>query len=121
LSSLSFRPLVELGEDDGPEERSGEGSDGRNRSPLQAEQGVQSVCLSVCPDPLAPPSDPLAPPPQVTHISGQGRLSGKNQVTAVGADGNEQIINSKNILLATGSEVMPFPGIQVGPVPPCHS
>ncbi|XP_056272688.1 dihydrolipoyl dehydrogenase, mitochondrial [Pseudoliparis swirei] len=50
---------------------------------------------------------------KVTHISGHGRLSGKNQVTAVGADGNEQIINSKNILLATGSEVMPFPGIQI--------
>ncbi|TNN31326.1 Dihydrolipoyl dehydrogenase, mitochondrial [Liparis tanakae] len=50
---------------------------------------------------------------KVTHISGHGRLSGKNQVTAVGADGSEQIINSKNILLATGSEVMPFPGIQI--------
>uniref|UniRef100_A0AAQ4PRV9 Dihydrolipoyl dehydrogenase n=1 Tax=Gasterosteus aculeatus aculeatus TaxID=481459 RepID=A0AAQ4PRV9_GASAC len=53
------------------------------------------------------------PPPQVTHVNGYGRVSGKNQVTAVAEDGSEQVINTKNILIATGSEVTPFPGIQI--------
>uniref|UniRef100_A0A8C6KRD9 Dihydrolipoyl dehydrogenase n=1 Tax=Nothobranchius furzeri TaxID=105023 RepID=A0A8C6KRD9_NOTFU len=50
---------------------------------------------------------------KVTHVNGFGRLTGKNQVTATAADGSEQVINTKNILLATGSEVTPFPGIQI--------
>uniref|UniRef100_A0A671UEB1 Dihydrolipoyl dehydrogenase n=1 Tax=Sparus aurata TaxID=8175 RepID=A0A671UEB1_SPAAU len=50
---------------------------------------------------------------KVTHVNGFGRVSGKNQVTAVTADGSEQVINTKNILIATGSEVTPFPGIPV--------
>uniref|UniRef100_A0AAQ4QCV5 Dihydrolipoyl dehydrogenase n=1 Tax=Gasterosteus aculeatus aculeatus TaxID=481459 RepID=A0AAQ4QCV5_GASAC len=50
---------------------------------------------------------------KVTHVNGYGRVSGKNQVTAVAEDGSEQVINTKNILIATGSEVTPFPGIQI--------
>uniref|UniRef100_A0A8C5FC75 Dihydrolipoyl dehydrogenase n=1 Tax=Gadus morhua TaxID=8049 RepID=A0A8C5FC75_GADMO len=50
---------------------------------------------------------------KVTHVNGYGRVSGKNQVTAICDDGSEQVINSKNILIATGSEVTPFPGIEI--------
>uniref|UniRef100_A0A4W6DML2 Dihydrolipoyl dehydrogenase n=1 Tax=Lates calcarifer TaxID=8187 RepID=A0A4W6DML2_LATCA len=50
---------------------------------------------------------------KVTHVNGFGRVTGKNQVTATVADGSEQVINTKNILIATGSEVTPFPGIQI--------
>lgn len=50
---------------------------------------------------------------QVTHVNGFGKITGKNQVTATAADGSQQVINTKNILIATGSEVTPFPGIQV--------
>ncbi|XP_061533470.1 dihydrolipoyl dehydrogenase, mitochondrial [Phycodurus eques] len=50
---------------------------------------------------------------KVTHVNGFGKVAGKNQVTAVTADGSEQVINTKNILIATGSEVTPFPGIQI--------
>ncbi|XP_018581596.1 dihydrolipoyl dehydrogenase, mitochondrial [Scleropages formosus] len=50
---------------------------------------------------------------KVTHVSGFGKITGKNQVTASTGDGAEQVINTKNILIATGSEVMPFPGIQI--------
>lgn len=69
--------------------------------------------------PFLPPSLPnkqlcTPPQPQVTHVNGFGRVTGKNQVTATVADGSEQVINTKNILIATGSEVTPFPGIQVG-------
>lgn len=50
---------------------------------------------------------------QVTHVNGFGKVTSKNQVTVTVADGSEQVINTKNILIATGSEVTPFPGIQV--------
>lgn len=50
---------------------------------------------------------------KVTHVGGFGTITGKNQVTAKTADGSEQVINTKNILIATGSEVTPFPGIEV--------
>uniref|UniRef100_A0A6I8P4N7 dihydrolipoyl dehydrogenase n=1 Tax=Ornithorhynchus anatinus TaxID=9258 RepID=A0A6I8P4N7_ORNAN len=48
---------------------------------------------------------------KVVHVPGYGKITGKNQVTAAKADGSNQVINTKNILIATGSEVAPFPGI----------
>lgn len=50
---------------------------------------------------------------KVTHVPGFGKITGKNQVTATKDDGSTQVINTKNILIATGSEVTPFPGITV--------
>lgn len=50
---------------------------------------------------------------KVVHVSGFGKITGKNQVTATKEDGSTQVINTKNILIATGSEVAPFPGITV--------
>ncbi|KAI5627049.1 dihydrolipoyl dehydrogenase, mitochondrial [Silurus asotus] len=50
---------------------------------------------------------------KVTHVNGFGTVTGKNQVTAKTADGGDQVINTKNILIATGSEVTPFPGIEI--------
>lgn len=50
---------------------------------------------------------------KVVHVHGYGKITGKNQVTATKADGSTQVIDTKNILIATGSEVTPFPGITV--------
>lgn len=50
---------------------------------------------------------------QVTQVSGHGKITGPNEVTAIKADGSTEVIKTKNILIATGSEVTPFPGIQV--------
>lgn len=50
---------------------------------------------------------------KVVHVNGYGKITGKNQVTAKKADGSTQVIDTKNILIATGSEVTPFPGIMV--------
>lgn len=50
---------------------------------------------------------------KVIHVSGFGKITGKNQVTATKEDGSTEVINTKNILIATGSEVAPFPGITV--------
>lgn len=50
---------------------------------------------------------------KVDRFDGFGRITGPNQVTVKKADGSSEIINTKNILIATGSEVTPFPGIEV--------
>ncbi|NXN24909.1 DLDH protein, partial [Nycticryphes semicollaris] len=50
---------------------------------------------------------------KVVHVPGFGKITGKNQVTATKSDGSTQVINTKNILIATGSEVAPFPGITI--------
>ena len=50
---------------------------------------------------------------KVNLISGHGKITGVNQVTALKPDGSSEVVNTKNILIATGSEVTPFPGIEV--------
>ncbi|XP_040170808.1 dihydrolipoyl dehydrogenase, mitochondrial [Anopheles arabiensis] len=50
---------------------------------------------------------------KITHINGFGTITGPNTVVAKKADGSEETVNTKNILIATGSEVTPFPGIEV--------
>lgn len=50
---------------------------------------------------------------KVTLINGHGKITGNNQVTALKPDGSSEIVNTKNIMIATGSEVTPFPGIEV--------
>lgn len=50
---------------------------------------------------------------KVTMIKGHGKITGVNQVTALKEDGSSEVVNTKNILIATGSEVTPFAGIEV--------
>ncbi|XP_054002207.1 dihydrolipoyl dehydrogenase, mitochondrial [Hylaeus anthracinus] len=51
---------------------------------------------------------------KVEWVKGHGKITGKNQVTALGPDGSVlSTINTKNIIIATGSEVSPFPGIEI--------
>ncbi|XP_065156143.1 dihydrolipoyl dehydrogenase, mitochondrial [Atheta coriaria] len=50
---------------------------------------------------------------KVTLVKGHGKITGANQVTAIKPDGSTEIVNTKNILIATGSEVTPFPGIEI--------
>lgn len=50
---------------------------------------------------------------QVTHVNGHGKITGRNEVTAIKEDGSHEVVNAKNIVIATGSEVTPFPGIEV--------
>jgi len=46
-------------------------------------------------------------------VSGHGKITGTNEVTALKEDGSSEVVRAKNILIATGSEVTPFPGIDV--------
>ncbi|CAB0036456.1 unnamed protein product [Trichogramma brassicae] len=51
---------------------------------------------------------------KIELVTGHGKITGKNQVTALGPDGSTvATINTKNILIATGSEVTPFQGVPV--------
>ncbi|XP_031827168.1 dihydrolipoyl dehydrogenase, mitochondrial [Nomia melanderi] len=51
---------------------------------------------------------------KVEWVKGHGKITGQNQVTALNTDGSvASTINTKNIIIATGSEVTPFPGIEI--------
>merc|ERR1719265_484408 len=45
----------------------------------------------------------------VEYVKGFGKLSGANEATADLEDGSTQVLNTKNVLIATGSEVAPLP------------
>ncbi|XP_014678281.1 PREDICTED: dihydrolipoyl dehydrogenase, mitochondrial-like [Priapulus caudatus] len=46
----------------------------------------------------------------VTRVEGHGSITGPNEVTVAKNDGTNEVIKTKNIMIATGSEVTPFPG-----------
>ncbi|XP_031550364.1 dihydrolipoyl dehydrogenase, mitochondrial-like [Actinia tenebrosa] len=50
---------------------------------------------------------------KVTEVHGRGTITSPNEVTVYKDDDTTEVINTKNILIATGSEVTPFPGIEV--------
>ncbi|KAK6752608.1 hypothetical protein RB195_003805 [Necator americanus] len=50
---------------------------------------------------------------KVGHIEGVGTITGPNQVQVKKNDGSIETVNTRNILIATGSEVTPFPGIPI--------
>ncbi|XP_066284160.1 dihydrolipoyl dehydrogenase, mitochondrial-like [Branchiostoma lanceolatum] len=50
---------------------------------------------------------------KVTHLAGHGKITGQNEVTVLKADGGQDVVKTKNIMIATGSEVTPFPGIEI--------
>lgn len=50
---------------------------------------------------------------QITGIRGHGTITGPGQVSVKKEDGSDEIIKAKNILIAVGSEVTPFSGIDV--------
>jgi dihydrolipoamide dehydrogenase len=49
---------------------------------------------------------------KVTVINGAGRIDGPGKV-AVKGEGGEQVLQTKNIIIATGSEVTPLPGVEI--------
>jgi dihydrolipoamide dehydrogenase len=49
---------------------------------------------------------------KIDWLKGRGRISGPNEVTVEGGDGSETV-GAKNIIIATGSDVMPLPGVEI--------
>ena len=50
---------------------------------------------------------------KVTWVKGWGRIAGAGKVIVKAADGSEQTLETKNIVIATGSEPTPLPGVTV--------
>lgn len=50
---------------------------------------------------------------KVTHLQGFGSIKSANEVVVTKKDNTQEVVRTKNILIATGSEVTPFPGIEV--------
>lgn len=50
---------------------------------------------------------------KVHLIQGKGAITSPNEVTATNASGGTETVRTKNIMIATGSEVTPFPGIDI--------
>ena len=50
---------------------------------------------------------------KVDYVKGTGRIAGAGSVVVTDSDGAEQTLATKNILIATGSESMPIPGVEV--------
>ncbi|AYC33141.1 dihydrolipoyl dehydrogenase [Pseudomonas cavernae] len=46
-------------------------------------------------------------------IKGWGRIDGPGKVVVTAADGTEQILQAKDIVIATGSEPSPLPGVEI--------
>jgi len=51
---------------------------------------------------------------KVTHLEGHGKISGANEVSVISPDGSvSDVVRTKHIMIATGSEVTPFPGVTI--------
>jgi len=50
---------------------------------------------------------------QVTYVKGWGSFKGANEIEVALLDGGNQTVSGKNIIIATGSEVTPLPGIPI--------
>jgi dihydrolipoamide dehydrogenase len=48
---------------------------------------------------------------KITYIKGTGKITGNNEVTVTGLDGKVEKVTSKNIIIATGSDATPLPGV----------
>lgn len=50
---------------------------------------------------------------KVTRFHGRGSIAAPGQVTVTKDDGSTETVTAKNILIATGSDVMPLPGVAI--------
>ncbi|KAJ3254584.1 dihydrolipoamide dehydrogenase precursor [Boothiomyces macroporosus] len=50
---------------------------------------------------------------KIDYLKGWGKITSPNQVAVDGLDGQQSTLNTKHIMIATGSDVSPFPGIEI--------
>lgn len=50
---------------------------------------------------------------KVTQLTGMGTITSPTEVQVTKDDGSVETVQTKNIMIATGSEVTPFPGIEI--------
>jgi dihydrolipoamide dehydrogenase len=49
----------------------------------------------------------------VEHVRGKGRIDGPGRVAVSSPTGEERVLETKHIVIATGSEVTPLPGVEI--------
>ncbi|KAI9028310.1 dihydrolipoyl dehydrogenase [Phycomyces nitens] len=49
----------------------------------------------------------------VTYVKGTGKFNTANEIAVEGLDGSQSTLKAKNVIIATGSEVTPIPGIEI--------
>ena len=50
---------------------------------------------------------------QVSYVKGWGAFKSANEIEVALLDGGSQTVSGKNIIISTGSEVTPLPGIPI--------
>ncbi len=50
---------------------------------------------------------------KVDHLIGQGRIAGQGKVEVLLSGDKKSVLDTKNIVIATGSEVTPLPGVEI--------
>jgi len=50
---------------------------------------------------------------KVDYVKGHGKLEGTTSISVDLSEGGQKSLSAKNIMLATGSEVSPFPGVEI--------
>ncbi len=50
---------------------------------------------------------------QVEYVKGWGKFAGPNELEVALLDGGSTTVSAKNFIIATGSEVLPLPGIKI--------
>ncbi len=50
---------------------------------------------------------------KITHLFGHGRLTGPGAVSVALTDGGEQALTARNVVIATGSEIMGLPNVEI--------
>lgn len=47
------------------------------------------------------------------YLKGHGRFLGPNEIEVLASDGSKSVVKAKNVIIATGSDPSPFPGITI--------
>jgi dihydrolipoamide dehydrogenase len=50
---------------------------------------------------------------KITYFKGKGRITGAGKVAVNGEDGSETALETKNIVIATGSDILSLPGVTI--------
>ena len=50
---------------------------------------------------------------KIDHVFGAGRIAAAGKVEVISSDGSTQSFDAKNIVIATGSDVAPLPGVEI--------
>lgn len=89
------------------------GRSGQLPAHLALLAAARGLCAVVRARPRTSALAPTLRPAQVSYVKGWGSLKSANEVEVSLLDGGKASLPTKNVLIATGSEVTPLPGVPV--------